>query len=63
MKISQLKLLNEEQLFNYFINNAKYHPTTKLINAKYSIRLGSKIILAGDTAILRDKFQSAIISG
>ena len=55
-----LTLLNDNQLFDYFSENARYDDTSP--NMPYSIRFGSQSIFSGDTAELFQKFKAKVRS-
>lgn len=51
-----LRLMSDEELFQYFVDEARYYGFEQC----YMIRIGSMLISDDDTKRLRDKFFSAV---
>jgi hypothetical protein len=55
MTIDKLKKLDDDDLFQYFIDNARHSPDAP-VDSKYNIRFGSKHLHSSETHLLRDLF-------
>jgi len=65
MTKAELKLLNDEELFRFFTENAGYRPDAPA-DVRYSIRFGSSgssVLFDSETHLLRDKFFNVIRKG
>lgn len=56
--MAQLRELDDEALFNYFTNHARYH--SKAPDKKYVVLCGSSHLFSDDTADLREQFFAAV---
>ena len=61
MTTTELKQMDDEALFQYFLDNARHQPEAPT-DAKYTIRLGSRHLHSAETHLLRDKFFEAVRS-
>ena len=61
--IDQLKALNDDQLFDYFVKHSRFNSQSPK-NACYSIAVGIRThaLFSGDTGDLREKFFKAVRS-